>query len=100
MPYLPFPESPPVVRMGDYSPLKGYVHADKHREWSYGRDEGPPGRLAGRGGADAARGPAARRRARGLDGLWVDTYGFQNPDAEVLKAAGGLTGQQPMVSED
>ena len=100
MPYLPFPESPPILAMTDYSPLKGYVHADEHLKWSYGAMKGRPADWQG----DASQMPVEDQlRAvalAGFDGLWVDNYGFADPDAQILKPAIGLTGQQPILSED
>ena len=39
LPYVPFPETPPVNRMFDYDELRGYLHSDDLR-WSYGAVKG------------------------------------------------------------
>ena len=38
MPYVPFPESPPVNKMVDYEHFKAYLHS-KPLRWSYGAIE-------------------------------------------------------------
>src|SRR5665811_1326720 len=41
LPYLPFPESPPMFGMSDYEPLRGYLNTAGFR-WSYGATKGRP----------------------------------------------------------
>lgn len=42
LPYVPFPENPPVQKMVDYDHLRGYLHSQKLR-WSYGTMKKRPG---------------------------------------------------------
>ncbi len=42
LPYIPFPEYPPVHQMPDYSLLRGYLHS-KTLRWSYGAIKGREG---------------------------------------------------------
>jgi phosphoglycerol transferase len=76
LPYVPFPEWPPVVKMIDYDHLRGYLHS-KHLRWSYGGVKGRPT-------SDWQNGinqqPVATLvtaiAAAGFQGLWVDRFGY------------------------
>jgi phosphoglycerol transferase len=98
LPYLRFPESPPLERIRDYEPLTGYLHADSGLRWSYGAMKNRPAdwqaALAGKPLEEQVRGAAAA----GFDGLWVDGFGFADTPAQ-LGALTKIIGSQPMTSE-
>ncbi len=80
LPYMPFPEVPPLHKMEAYEHARGYVHTNT-AVWSYGAIKGRE--------ADAWQGDVAtplhkgmlremllRLVAKGFDGLFVDGRGF------------------------
>ncbi|WCB96572.1 hypothetical protein DSM104299_05334 [Baekduia alba] len=100
IPYLPFPESPPVVNMFDYSPLKGYIHANKKLKWSYGAMKGRPADWQQE--ASGLPLPVQLRAAAlaGFDGLWIDAAGYADVANEAVTPARITTGVEPIVSDD
>ena len=83
LPLVPYPESPPVNGMTDYSHLWTYVYSEGLR-WSYG---GLKGTSNGQWGQDAADDPsalAARAQEAGFCGVQVDTKSFAS-DADLVK---------------
>jgi hypothetical protein len=77
LPYIPYPENPPVYGMTDYDHLRGYLHSDSLR-WSYG----------GVKGGDTEWQPALLENATpvvltaiaavGFTGLYVDRAGYSD----------------------
>ncbi len=94
IPVVPFPEHPPVHRMVDYDHLRGYLHSDT-LGWSYGGVKGRAAdwqqRLVGLPLDELAVAVAGA----GFDGLWVDRYGYADPD--VVEA---YLGEADLVSVD
>jgi phosphoglycerol transferase len=98
LPYVPFPESPPVNRMVDYDELRGYLHSDDLR-WSYGAVKGrddPNAALA------AEPVPALVRdvAAAGFAGIYVDRFGYEDQAASLESELAAALGTSPLVSED
>lgn len=78
LPYMAFPEVPPVNGMPDYAPLRGPLHAPGTMKWSYGAMKG---RAADwQAAADLLPVPTQLRAAAvaGFDGVWLDRDGFLN----------------------
>jgi phosphoglycerol transferase len=98
MPYVPFPENPPVQNMGDYDLLRPFLHTRTLR-FSYGAVRG---REASRWQADLASRPlpdAARRLTlAGFRGVYIDRAGFADGGAAVEAALSRLLGAAPIVS--
>jgi hypothetical protein len=84
MPYMPFPEpGGPFFGMGDYDPLRGYLHSDGLR-WSYGAMKGRSDDAWQKSTAAlAAPGLVRELRARGFDAVWVQLNGYEDGGAEV-----------------
>jgi phosphoglycerol transferase len=98
LPYMPFPESFPVVGVADYDLLRGYLHSRTLR-WSYGAMKGRAG--------DAWYKVAAKKpleelmpllAATGFHGIYLDRFGFLDNGAEVEDKLTKLTGLKPLVS--
>jgi hypothetical protein len=100
MPYLAFPESPPIVGMSDYSPLKGYVHAGKGIKWSYGAMKGRPADWQEEASQLPIKEQVSAVALAGFDGVWIDGLGYTDPQAEVLNPLRRLTGVAPIISAD
>ena len=101
LPYVAFPENPPVVQMTDYDHFKPYLcGAGIH--WSYGAFKG--GEIAIWQQATAALPPpqlVAELRIRGFKGIWVDLAGYdENAGVGMVAALRSALGAVPLVSED
>lgn len=99
LPYVPFPENPPVHRMEDYAELIGYVHSTDLR-WSYGQLKGPPSKWEA---AVAHRPPArmlAELSALGFKGIYLDTFGYAHRGAALIPELSRVLGVKPIVSAD
>jgi phosphoglycerol transferase len=100
LPYVPFPESPPVNKMSDYEELKGYLHSSSLR-WSYG---------AMRGRADDMWLAAVSREPldlmlltiakAGFGGVYIDRYGYSDNAAALESELAEFLGTRPIVSEE
>ncbi len=99
LPYVPFPENPPVHRMEDYAELIGYVHSTSLR-WSYGQLKGPPSKWEA---AVAHRPPSqmlAELSALGFKGIYLDTFGYAHRGAALIPELSRVLGVRPLVSSD
>jgi hypothetical protein len=99
LPYVPFPENPPVHRMEDYAELIGYVHSTGLR-WSYGQLKGPPSKWEA---ALAHRPPArmlAELSALGFEGIYLDTFGYPHRGKALIPELSRALGVKPLVSAD
>ncbi|NDC54570.1 MAG: hypothetical protein EBZ74_09840 [Planctomycetia bacterium] len=101
LPYVPFPENPPVHRMHDYDHLKPYLHSRGIR-WSYGA-------IKGRKVADWQRRVAslppqemvAELRGADFRGIWVDRFGYEDSGMTLeTSLADALGGPSAIVSAD
>ncbi len=99
LPYVPFPENPPVHRMEDYAELIGYVHSTNLR-WSYGQLKGPPSKWEA---AVVHRPPArmlAELSALGFKGIYLDTFGYAHRGKALIPELSRVLGVKPLVSSD
>ena len=99
LPYVPFPENPPVFGMADYDQFKGYIHS-KNLRWSYGAMKGRPSDwMAGVDTSDVeSLVPAAV--AAGFDGVWVDQAGYADHGDDVTRRLARMAGIQHSVLSD
>ena len=101
LPYVPFPENPPVNRMNDYDLMKGYLHSDDLR-WSYGamksREPDDWQRAASSYDVEDQITAAA---AAGFEAVYVDTFGFEDGGADVVRRIESVLGTTAtVVSQD
>ena len=98
MPYVPFPEYPPVQNLTDYELLRPFFHTRTLR-FSYGAMKG---REVSRWQADVASRPlpdALERLAfAGFSGVYLDRAGFADSGAAAEAELSRLLGVQPLVS--
>jgi phosphoglycerol transferase len=100
LPYMPFPEAGPLVKMADYDPVRFYFHSRSLR-WSYPT-------MAGRADDDWIKAtsqlpPAALLaaiRQAGFRGLLVDSAGYKDGGVEIEKALATAFGKPPTISPD
>jgi phosphoglycerol transferase len=100
LPYVPFPEHPPVHRMADYSHFRGYLHS-KSLRWSYGAMKGREGdawqrRVAGQPLPEMVK----TLVAAGFGGIYVDRFGYADQAAQMEAALSKLLETEPIVSGD
>jgi phosphoglycerol transferase len=100
LPYLPFPESPPMFGMSDYEPFRGYLHTTG-LHWSYGAVKGRPDATWQQATA-ALPAPAMveQLRAAGFNAIWVQLKGYGDGGAAIHTALDGLLGPPTVVSKD
>ena len=98
LPYVPFPEYPPVVRMLDYDHFKPYLRSSK-AHWSYGAVKG---REAAAWNAATSQLPPEQLvsavQAEGFAGIWIDRYGYEDEAAQVIASLTEATGAAPTTS--
>lgn len=99
LPYLPFPESPPIHEMVDYSHFMGYIHSTRI-QWSYGVYQG----------TDASRGIEAisglppeelikAARTFQFTGIWIDRFGYEDHGKKLISDFQKILNQAPIQSE-
>jgi phosphoglycerol transferase len=100
LPYVPFPESPPVNQMTDYTHFKAYLHTRGIR-WSYGAMRGREGDqwLRSVSGMDPESMVTALRAA-GFAGIWVDTRGYADGAIGMTAQLQRTVGSRALVSPD
>lgn len=97
LPYVPYPENPPVHGMSDYDHMRPYLHS-KHLRWSYGAMKGRPEDWH----AELSRWPLgsllAGAAAGGFQGLVVDRAGYADRAAGLQSELTSLLGP-PALSQ-
>lgn len=100
LPYVPFPENPPVHAMKDYDLFRGYLHSSKLR-WSYGTMRGREGDLWQRMVASKPIPELLETTARaGFSGVYIDRDGFQDRGAKLESELKALVKEVPLVSDN
>jgi phosphoglycerol transferase len=99
LPYMAFPEVPPINNMQDYDPLRGYIHSTD-LIWSYPVMEARP---ADWDSQTVSLPPGTEIDgviAAGFQGLWIDRQGYTDAGVQIIGAVQGLLGEAPMNSPD
>jgi phosphoglycerol transferase len=98
LPYVPFPENPPVFLMQDYDHLRGYLHSQALR-WSYGAVKGREGDQWLKTVANLGLPELLRQLGReGFQGIYVDRLGYADGGVALQSELTRLTGAEPLVS--
>jgi phosphoglycerol transferase len=100
LPYMGFPESPPLHRMEAYDLARPYLHSRALR-WSFPAMRGRSGDLWARD--VASRGAQAMLTAlagAGFAGIVIDRDGYEDSGAAIEAALRDLEGGPPLVSPD
>jgi len=100
LPYVAFPESPPINRMTDYEHFKGYLHSDTLR-WSYGS-------MKGRSYAEWLKDVSQQNTEvmieklsfAGFSGIYIDRFAYEDGGAAIEKELTKLLNQQPLESNN
>lgn len=100
LPYVGFPEVPPINRLEGYDEARGYLHSSS-LEWSYGSVKGRPGDMFFR---TLARQPLARQieiaRRAGFRGVYIDRRGYLDNGTAIEAELTHLLGAGPTVISD
>ena len=98
LPYMPFPEVPPLHRLKDYALSVGFLHSTS-LHWSYGGMKGRPGDLFYR---SLAKEPLKRQleviSRLGFAGVYVDRRGYDDNDHTVIDDLTALLGAPPTLT--
>lgn len=79
LPYVPFPENPPLHRMEDYEHLGGGYLYSKELRWSYGAMKGRAGDAWQKFAVSQPVGEFLEMICRvGFEGLYIDRYGYED----------------------
>lgn len=100
LPYIGFPEVPPLYRLANYQMMAGVLHSSS-LHWSFGGMKGRPGDLFYR---SLAQEPLIRQlealRKLGFEGIYIDRRGYAD-DAEALVAElSQLLQHPPLLQSD
>jgi hypothetical protein len=83
-PYVPYPESQPVLGVGSYSHVRGYLHT-RNLRWSFGAMKGREDDTWARHvSLEPPEAMLRRLTYRGFDGLFVDKRGLEESRADAI----------------
>jgi len=100
LPYVPFPESPPLNRMTDYSLFRGYLHSTQLR-WSYGAMRGREGDMWQRTIAFQPLTEMLKALSlTGFSGIYIDRFGYADNGTDIVAKLVTLLGNTPLESND
>ena len=100
LPYVPFPESPPVYKMDDYSHFRAYLHS-KDLRWSYGTIKGRQGDRWQRMVANMPVDDMLKALSQaGFEGVYIDTYGFEDGGTKLISEIKEALATEPLVSDN
>ena len=100
MPYVPFPEWPPVNKMTDYDHLRAYLHS-KTLRWSYGAMKGREAVIWQRiVTAKPVNEFLENLSSKGFSGVYLDRFGYQDTGAELEAKLSALLNTKPLISPD
>ncbi len=99
LPYVPYPENPPVEAMTDYDHMKGFLHSDTLR-WSYGGMKGREPAWKARVAAVPVPQMLRDVVATGFTALYVDRFGYADRGAALEAQVSAELGVAPQISRD
>ncbi|KQR85479.1 hypothetical protein ASG35_27230 [Burkholderia sp. Leaf177] len=100
LPYMPFPESPTLVRLESYDLTTGFLQSRALR-WSYGGMRGRPGDLFYRAlSKESLKTQINVARRLGFAGVTVDRRGFADNGIEAIEGLTALCGAPAITRAD
>jgi len=96
LPYVAYPEVPPVDRLGVYDEMRPYLHSTRLR-WSYGAMKGRPEDWHASATDFPLRSLLAGAVAGGLHGLVVDRFGYTDGAAALEDELEAILGPPTLV---
>jgi len=100
LPYVPYPQYPPVNKLTEYSLFKGYLHSDDLR-WSYGAMQGREGdQLYRLISSMPLREMVEALALEGFEGIYIDSFGYPDSGTELISNLSEILKMNPLVSEN
>jgi phosphoglycerol transferase len=100
LPYMPFPESPPLHQMRPYEHYKAYLHS-KTLRWSYGASLGEKeDRWQQAVAAQPAPELVQSVRAAGFSGIYLNLDGYEDRGAKLENELTAVLGVQPIRNRE
>jgi len=99
LPYVPFPENPPIYNMGDYELFRGYIHSHNLR-WSYGAMKGRNSnwhRIISEKPVDEF---LTTISLVGFSGIYIDRNGYADGGAQIEAELINKLNVKPIVSKN
>lgn len=98
LPYIAFPETPPINRLAGYQLAAGFVHS-KNLHWSFGGMKGRDGDIYYR---SLANEPIEKQveviKRLGFNGIYIDRRGYADNANELIKNLTTLVGSPPLLN--
>lgn len=98
LPYMPYPEVPPLYRLPDYGLSVGFLHSSS-LHWSYGGMKGRSGDLFYR---SLSKEPITKQleviKKLGMAGIYIDKRGFADNGNALIKQLTDLLGTSPTLT--
>jgi phosphoglycerol transferase len=100
LPYMPYPEHGPLLKMSDYDPVRGYLYS-KSLRWSYGTTKGRPAAEWQQREANLPpKDLLPSLKLAGFSGVWIDSYGYPDGARAIIGQLRELLQINPLVSAD
>ena len=99
LPYVPFPENPPLNNMLDYDLFRGYLHS-KNLRWSYGSMLGRNDNWHQLISEETLDNLLKKISIVGFNGIYIDRYGYSDYGKQLEKELQQKLGTKPIVSEN
>jgi phosphoglycerol transferase len=99
VPYIGFPEVPPVNQMGPYDPMVGYILSDSLR-WSDGAMRGTSADWNAGISAEPLSEQLVRVASAGFAGVWLDRLGYSDGGASEEREIATTTQAKPLVASN
>lgn len=98
LPYIPFPESGSLTKIGDYGHFKAFLHSNSQK-WSFGAIKGRTTDLWQKKISDSSIPEMIDELVtRGFNGLYVNRQGYQDHGQAIEKELSQLLGATPHVN--
>lgn len=100
LPYMSYPEHPPINHMNDYAQLVGFLHSGTIR-WSYGAVRGRKSdKWIKRLISLPLEEQVAILKSSGFNGIYIDRRGYRDNAKSLEADLSGILISQPIISED
>lgn len=100
LPYMSFPESPTINKMACNSHLRAYLHSLDLR-WSYPAMKGRTGDAWQKLVASMPVQDMLKTLSQtGFEGIYIDSYGFEDGGAQILSNITQTLGTKPLISDN
>jgi hypothetical protein len=100
LPYVPFPENPPVGNMLDYELARPYVLTTDGLRFSYGAMKGRPADWQSATAGWPDRLLVDGIAAAGFSGIWLDREGYTDDGTAEIAGIESVIGSPPMLNPD